>query len=184
MLPPIDATHIHHTTWVDMQNWHHGSIIMSVGPHQNPIYFGLKKGIAANLTGKNKNSSGVALKPYRFWSNLNSDGTATTHFTLRGNPSHDSTINARSIHVGSQHDDMIARGETYLVDIDSNILGENSSGVKYDCFAVKVYSQGAPPSPSGIGLTQNSVAVFAILSEPRYAGRVCTGAEGRVATED
>lgn len=190
VIPPMDATHCHYSTFVDVSHWHHATIICSVGQAQNAFTFALRKGIKPSIEDvnrKNEGSNVTSLPIARFWSNKNTDATATTHLTAHGRPSHDSTINSMAIMAGPGHGshDLGSRGQIYVIEVDNTQLGKDSNGNAYDCIQVVARAAyGPPPCPSGIGLTKNVISVFAILSEPRYAGKACTEAQGRVRTRD
>jgi hypothetical protein len=83
---------------------------------------------------------------------------------------------------GSGYSELGSRGELYVVEIDNTMLGRDSNGNEYDMVQVKVTGQGAPPDPSGVLGYENAVAIWAILSEPRYGARACTGPKGTVSS--
>jgi len=181
MLPPRDVTNGTYTCWVNMHEWHHGAFFCYVGRHRSNVTFAFRKGqstqlIAGNET-KNGHSRVAPLQIPRWWSNVNSDDTATTHFSLHPNrPSSDSTIGSTAItkFSGSGYSDIGGKGELYLVEVDSAMLGEDSLGRYYDMVQIVVTAAGSPPDPAGILGYGNHVAVWAILSQPRYGGRACT----------
>jgi hypothetical protein len=158
--------------------------------HRNNVSFVFRKGQKTQLISGNETKNGhtrvAPLKLARWWKNTDSDDTSTTHLTLMGRPSSDNTIGSTAIHAApsSGYSELGSRGELLVVEIDNTQLGKDSSGRNYDMMQVRVDPAfGPPPNPSGILGYSNNVAVWAILSEPRYAGRACTvNAKGNVSS--
>ena len=188
MLPPRDATSEIYTCWVNMSQWHHGSFFCYVGRHFNNITFTFRKGQSTQLIAgneaKNAHTRVAPMNFVRWYRNVDSDDTATTHMTVMGRPSSDNTIGSTAIMAApsSGYSELGSKGELMLVEVDNTELGKDSQGRYYDMVQIRVGGTRSPTDPSGILGNTNNVAVWAILSEPRYGARASTGPKGTISS--